>query len=102
MDSIAAIPAKGKKKSAGSELAQEMKKWNQRHERDYKERDMPQLGSDAPVLRKMKELYPDQLGSFSYRDHRELIVLLRTKSEEYARYTGAEWFIMMEEGNPKF
>ena len=55
------------------------------------------------VLRKIKNIYQNEIDELPYTEHGRLISLRWTENrEEYEGHNGAAWFTMMEEGTPKF
>lgn len=55
------------------------------------------------LLRKIKNIYQDEMDDLTYTEHGRLTTLLCTVNwEEYEGHTGVACFTMMEEGSPKF
>lgn len=104
LDSVeeASTQPKGKRKSAGVELAQEMRCWHEHREKEYVQRELSKLSFETHVMRKLKEVYADDIDKFNFQEYTRLVLLLCTKNEDFAGCNGAKYFTMMEEGDPKF
>lgn len=93
---------KGKRKSAGVELAQKMKNWREHREKEYEQQELSKLSLETQVMRKFKEVYADEMKELNFQEYKCLILLLCNKNKDFAGCTRAEYFLMIEEGGPKF
>lgn len=90
------------KKSAGIELANQMKEWREYREKEYEQRELAKLCPEAQVMRMIQEHYAEEIEKLSYEEYAQLVLLLRKSHEEVEGYTGAEYYTMMDGRSSKF
>ena len=63
---------------------------------------LSKVSIEAQVFEKIKEIYSNQVKKLSYCAYAHLIALLHKIDKNYVSCTGAEYFLIMEKGNPKY
>lgn len=101
-DETSSQPKITKKKSAGLELANQMKEWREHREREYEQRELAKLSPEVQVMRNIQEHYAEEVKRLSYEEYSQLALLLRKSHEEFGGCTGAEYYRMMEGRSSKF
>lgn len=82
-----------RKKSAGFELANQMREWREHREREFEQSELGKLSPEVQVMRSIQEHYAEEVEKLSYS---RLALLLRTSHEELGGCTGAEYYRMMD------
>ena len=104
LDSVkkASTQSKKEKKSAGVELAQEMRGQHKYYENEYKQQELSKLSPKTQVICKLKEVYADEIDKLNFHKYTCLVLLLCTKNKNFTSCTKAEYFMMIEESGLKF
>ncbi len=101
-DETSPQPKITKKKSAGFELANQMREWREHREKEFEQRELAKLSPEVQVMRSIQEHYAEEVEKLSYEEYSRLALLLRKSHKEFGGCTGAEYYRMMDGRSTKF
>lgn len=91
-----------KKKSAGFEFANQMKKWHGHREMECGQRELAKLSPEAQVMQNIQDNYAEEVEKLFYEEYAQLVLLLRKSHEEFGGYTGVEYYTIMDGKSSKW